>query len=138
MRRKRRPWTEQDAEWLRKLHGEGKSDVAIAYILDRLRQTVRLQRVKLGLPTHNQNRGARGWHHGPGASAKIAASNRRRWLDPEFRARQLLNLRLGIAVSAAKRWRVPPMDEMRLRQYRKLREALGPEAARAALPAILG
>ncbi len=128
-----RAWTERDSELLRKFHAEGKTDEVIAYIMDRRRHVIARRRVRLGLKS-NAKRGARvGWHHKPGACAKVAENNRRKWQDPDFRAKTLENFKLAREAFEATRFRRPLPGTPELSLFRRLCHAFGAETARAHL-----
>ncbi len=132
--RPRRPWRAEDDAWLRRFHAEGKTDVDIGEIIDRDRQQVRLHRHKLGLPA-NCRRTPTGWSHTPEAKAKMAAQNRKRWENTEYRAKGIERMKRANEIRLAKMFRAPERGTEAFKVYRKIRTVLGPQAAREQLSA---
>lgn len=77
----------------------------------------------------------RGTTHSPEACEKIRQTMKKRWQEPEFRARHLPHLlrmqAKAVEVRKAMNQGVPPEGTPERRQYNKLRNILGREAARA-------
>jgi hypothetical protein len=131
-KRDRRPWTAEADAHLRRFHAEGKNDRDIGYILGMDRHRVQRRRNQLGLPPIPQVR-ATGWSHTAEAKAKFADENRRRCEDPAYRAKLIEHLRKALAAKQAKQFRQPDRKSPAGRMYRKIRDALGPQAAREQL-----
>ncbi len=126
----RRPWTEADDAWLRKLNAEGKNDGAIAYILTRTKTAVRRRRHSLGIEPIGRPGAPKGWKMPPAALAKSAEASRQRWKNPAYRAVMLLGARKGREKILRARFRRPPPGTDACKRYCKLRNVLGPERAR--------
>jgi hypothetical protein len=137
MRRTHRPWTAQDDAHLRKFHAEGKDDPTIGYILGRHRRLVGIKRKLLGLPANSQG-GSPGLSPSPETRAKIGATSRQRWQDPEYKARLMKHLDRARAASSACRVKLPPRGTPEHAAYRKIRDNLGTQEGHKFLAAIAG
>lgn len=132
----RRKWTEADDALLSQFWHEGKDDPTIAYILGRHRELVWKHRNRLGLAPNTKGGLPKGHHtHTPEAKAKSGEASRRRWQDPEYRARMLPAVSKATAASAAARVKSPRRGTPEFKLYRKVRENLGPAAAHKLLVA---
>jgi hypothetical protein len=136
VKRDRRPWTAEADAHLRKFWAEGKTDVDIGYILDRHPKVICVHRQSLGLPANSKGGLPKGHlTHTEEAKAKSGAAARQRWADPEYRARMLPHLRRATAASMATRIKPPKRGTPEYRDYRKIRENLGPHEAHKLLMA---
>ncbi len=128
-RRQRRPWTAEDDKNLRKFWAEKKSDVDIAYIMDRGRGLIMEHRQKLGLAANCMGGGPRGRDVGPETRAKLSKISRQRWADDAYKARLLAKLRTNWRAWAERQYKPPPRGTPEYRRYKKLVDILGPEQA---------
>jgi hypothetical protein len=77
----------------------------------------------------------KGSKNSPEAIEKTRQATIQRWQDPEYRARMLPHLMAvgpkGLAAARKARVKRPPRGTPEFRWYEKVRETLGPEAARS-------
>lgn len=129
--------SQRDTEILRQLYAQGRSDADIAYILSRDRGTVRAWRRKLGLgPPKGVPGGKIRGQRSPEQRAKIAASMVAFWQTrpdrAEAAARSASYLSRACSANSSKRYRQPAKGTPERKLYRKIQEAIGTRAARAA------
>lgn len=133
----RRKWTAADDAALRALVAEGRWDnTALADIMGRSRVVVRRHIDRLGLVNVTAQPGPkRGARLSIETRAKISEANRRRWRTQGMTPAMLEAVRKAHAVNEATRFRCPAPGTPEGKHYRKVRDTLGVEAARAALEA---
>lgn len=123
---KRRLWTAQEDEWLRKFAAEGQSNRWIGHVMGWHYTKIQRRRVELGIPSRIKGGYPRQENPNNGSAkqrAAVAEANRRRWQNSEYRERMIAILQQGHRFLHQQPRRMPPDGTPEYKLYKKLRSA---------------